>query len=110
MRRYLLLWHTPNGDNTVPAHPLTRWFRLIRPQDIVWLLLFVLLGITSEIRDGWVYSMLAALAAVQVLETKVPALATTTGRVLGLVVKFVLCFLLIGYTFGIQSRFWLLLL
>jgi signal transduction histidine kinase len=94
----------------VPANPLIRWSRLIRPQDAVWVLLFILLAITSEIRDGWVYSMLAALGAVQVLESKVPALGTTRGRVFGLIVKFALCFLLIGYTFGIDSRFWLLLL
>jgi two-component system sensor histidine kinase HydH len=91
-------------------NPLIRWTRMIRPQDAVWLLLFILLGLTSEIRDGWVYGMLAALAAVQVVESKVPAFATIRARVLGLVIKFVLCFLLIGYTFGIDSRFWLLLL
>jgi signal transduction histidine kinase len=94
----------------VPANPLIRWSRLIRPQDAVWVLLFILLAITSEIRDGWVYSMLAALGAVQVLESKVPALGTTRGRIFGLIAKFALCFLLIGYTFGIDSRFWLLLL
>jgi signal transduction histidine kinase len=94
----------------VPANPLIRWLQLIRPQDVVWVLLFILLGITSEVPDISVYTMLAALCVVQVLESKVPALATTRGRVLGLVVKFVLCFLLIGVTFGIDSRFWLLLL
>jgi two-component system, NtrC family, sensor histidine kinase HydH len=104
------LWHTPNWDIIVPANPLIRWSRMVRPQDVVWLLLFILLAVTSEIRDAWVYGMLAALAAVQVLESKVPALATIRGRVLGLIVKFALCFLLIGYTFGIDSRFWLLLL
>jgi signal transduction histidine kinase len=82
---------------------------LIRPQDAVWVLIFILLGVTSEVRDGWVYGMLAALAAVQVVESKVPALARR-GRVFGLVVKLALCFLLIGYTFGIESRFWVLLL
>ncbi len=55
--------------------------------------------------------MLAALGAVQVLETKIPALASTRGRLLGLVIKFALCYLLIGYTGGIiGSPYWPLLL
>jgi len=36
----------------VPAAPLTRWSRIVRPQDLVWILLFFLLAVTSEERDA----------------------------------------------------------
>jgi len=83
--------------------------RLIRAQDAVWLLLFLLLAMVSE-RDASIYIMLAGLAAVQVLESKIPALSATRGRVLALAIKYGLCYLLIGYTGGVASAYWLLLL
>jgi two-component system, NtrC family, sensor histidine kinase HydH len=94
----------------VPAPPLIRWARTIRPQDIVWVLLFLVLAIMSDDGDASLDSMLAALAAVQIVESKIPALASTRGRILGLVVKLAISFLLIGYTGGIESRYWLVLL
>jgi signal transduction histidine kinase len=94
----------------VPAPPLIRWARTIRPQDVVWVLLFLLLAILSDDGDLSLDSMLAALAVVQIVESKIPALASTRGRILGLVVKFAISFLLIGYTGGIASRYWLVLL
>ena len=53
---------------------------------------------------------LVALAMVQVLEPKIPALASTRGRMFWIVLKLVLGFVLIGYTGGIDSRYWLVLL
>ena len=94
----------------MPAAPLTRWSRIVRPQDLVWILLFFLLAVTSEEGDASLYAMLAALAAMQIMESRVPALSSTRGRILGLVLKFALAFLLIGYTRGIESRYWLVLL
>jgi signal transduction histidine kinase len=94
----------------VPAPPLIRWVRTIRPQDVVWVLLFLLLAILSDDGDVSLDSMLAALAAVQIAESKIPALSSTRGRILGLVFKFAISFLLIGYTGGIASRYWLVLL
>ena len=94
----------------MPARALTRWIRLIRPQDVVWLFLFLLLAIMSENGDASIYAMLAALATVQVSESKITALASTRGRVLALVVKFAVCYLLIGYTHGLDSPYWPVLL
>jgi signal transduction histidine kinase len=91
-------------------HLLTRWARLVRPQDIVWVLLFFLLAFMSEDGDASLYAMLTALAAVQIVEAKIPALASTRGRILGLVLKFAICYLLIGYTHGVESPYWLVLL
>jgi signal transduction histidine kinase len=95
-----------------PGNPVTRWIRLIRPQDVVWVILFILIGMTSEEdrRTPSLYIMIAALGAVQILETKIAAMTTTAGRIGGVAIKFVLCWLLIGYTHGVDSRYWLVLL
>jgi signal transduction histidine kinase len=92
------------------ASPLSRWFRLIRPQDLVWIPLFGALAATTQYLDAFVIVPLVALTIVQVLEPKIPALATPQARMLWIVLKLALCYLLIGFTGSIQSSFWLLLL
>src|SRR5262245_3560895 len=87
-----------------------RWLGLITPQDLVWLPLFGALAATSPILDAPVVIPLVALAIVQVLEPKLPLLETPRWRVIWIAFKLVLCYALIGYTRGIQSNFWLLLL
>src|SRR5689334_21489328 len=94
----------------MPANPLARWARTVRPQDVVWVLLFLLLGILSEDGEASLYAMLAVRAAVQVGESHIPALGSTRGRILGLLLKVAISFLLIGYTGGLDSRYWLVLL
>jgi two-component system sensor histidine kinase HydH len=90
-------------------HPLSRWIRLIRPQDAVWLLLFGVLAGTSQFGDAFEIVPLVALAAVQVLEPKIPALASARGQILWIVLKLLLGYLLIGFSNGIDSRYWLVL-
>src|SRR5215510_2606214 len=105
------LWHTPDRDiSPLSPRPLGRWLRLIRPQDIVWIPLFCALAATSQVLDAPVIIPLVALAIVQILEPKIPALQSTRGRVLWIVLKLLLCYLLIGFTDGIASTFWPLLL
>jgi signal transduction histidine kinase len=96
----------------VPTHRLLRWIRLIRPQDIVWLLLFAALvaALPPEYMDFFGVGPLAALGLVEVLESKIPALATNRGRVSWIILKMVLGFVLVGYTGGIRSNYWLVLL
>jgi signal transduction histidine kinase len=53
---------------------------------------------------------LAALGLLQLLEPKVPALASRRGRIGCIVLKLVLGYLVIGYTGAIESHFWLVLL
>ncbi|MBS1858905.1 MAG: hypothetical protein JST11_26270 [Acidobacteria bacterium] len=89
---------------------LTRWLRLIRPQDLVWIPLFAALAVTSSVRDAPVILPLIALAIVQVLEPKVPVLSSRHGRVWWIVLKLGLCYILIGFTGSISSNFWLLLM
>ena len=96
----------------MPNHPLLRWIRLVRPQDIVWLLLFAALVATLPVEyfDAFSVAPLVTLGLVQVLEPKIPALASTRGRVFWIILKLVLGFVLIGYTNGIRSNYWLVLL
>ena len=59
---------------------------------------------TSQYLDAYVIVPLIALTVVQVLEPKIPALATTEGRMLWILLKLALCYLLIGFTGAIQIR------
>jgi signal transduction histidine kinase len=94
----------------VPARPLLRYFRLIRPQDYVWLLLFAVLAVVNAEGDVSKIGLFAALAVAQVLEPKIPAHPSTRSRIFWVVLKLLLGYLLIGYTGGIESHFWLVLL
>jgi two-component system, NtrC family, sensor histidine kinase HydH len=94
----------------VPSHWFSPWRRLVRAQDAVWLLLFAALAATSPVGDAPELIPLILLAAVQVLEPKIPALGSRRGRVLWVTLKLALAYMLIGYTGGIQSRYWLVLL
>src|ERR1035441_8595094 len=100
----------PTGISRVAESTFYRWFRMIRPQDFVWLLLFLTLAATSEFLDPLAMVPLAALGLVQLLEPKIPVLATRRGRIGCIVLKLVLGYLVIGYTGAIESHFWLLLL
>jgi len=94
--------------------------RLIRPQDIVWFLVFAVLVVTaqrypyapSESPGGDPYEIvpLVALGAAQVLEPKVPAVATRRSRTFWIVLKVVLGFVLVGYTGATESTYWPVLL
>jgi len=94
----------------VPESPLRRWLRLVRLHDFVWIPLFIALAVSSEILDVFVVAPLVALGLVQVLEQKVPALNSTKNLVAWILLKMALVYLLIAYTGGIESNFWLLLL
>jgi two-component system sensor histidine kinase HydH len=84
---------------------LSRWLRLVKPEDLVWLLLFAVLGYTTEHHDVYEIAPLVALALVQVLEPKIPALASTRRRIFWVILKLVLAWLFIGLT-GYTDRYW----
>ena len=83
------------------------WRHYIRPQDFVWLLLFSALAAfspeRSPDRQPVVIGLLVALALVQVLERRMLPL-------LSVLLKLALCYLLIGYSGGVASSFYLILL
>jgi signal transduction histidine kinase len=81
----------------------TAWRRFVRPQDFVWLLLFTALAVFSPERSTIVIALLGALGIVQVLEPRIGPLASV-------ILKLVLCYVLIGYSGGVTSSFYLILL
>jgi signal transduction histidine kinase len=87
-----------------------RLTRFVRPQDIVWILLFaVLIGLGPE-RSAGPITLLILLGLFQVLEPKIAFFATPAGSATSFAVKLALCYLLIGWTDGVASSyFWVLL-
>lgn len=83
----------------------------IRPQDIVWLLLFSGMAVLTPHRDVYEIAPLVALCALQILEPKLEFVGTTRGKVVWIILKLLFCYVLIGFTFGVSSGYyWLLLL
>ncbi len=81
----------------------TDWRRYVRPQDFVWLLLFSALATFSPERSPVVIGLLVALGVVQVLETRIDARVSV-------ILKLALCYFLIGFSGGVSSSFYLILL
>jgi two-component system sensor histidine kinase HydH len=79
------------------------WRRYARPQDFVWLLLFSALAAFSPERSPAVIALLAALGVVQVLEPRL-------GSIPAILLQLALCYLLLGYSHGVSSSFYLILL
>jgi signal transduction histidine kinase len=82
---------------------------LVRPQDFVWIPLFVALAASTPVLDVFVVVPLIALFLVQVVEPKIPLLGSGWRLVGWVVLKLAVVYVLIAYTGGIESSFWLLL-
>jgi len=85
-------------------------FQWIRPVDGVWLLLFATLHWLSPLRNPAERMFLIALALFQVIQPRVPALNRTSGNLASIGIKLLLGYMLIGYTGGITSSHYLILL
>ena len=105
-----LMWHNPDWISPVASSPPPRRTGLVRAQDFVWILLFAALGYTTRDRDIYTWAPLALLAIAQLLEPRISMLATRHGRISWIVLKLFLGFVFIGYTDGIRSRYWLVML
>ena len=87
-----------------------RVWRHIRLQDIGWVLLFTALALFGPHRDLPTILLLSGLGAFQLLEPRL-RLSSIKGSIASFAVKLVLCYLLIGWTDGISSRYyWVLFL
>lgn len=84
--------------------------RLVRPQDFVWLFLFSTLAYVSGDRHPLEIPILVALAALQVLEPKVPYFSTSHGKLVSIFLKLAISYVLIGITGGLTSSYYLILL
>jgi two-component system sensor histidine kinase HydH len=85
-----------------------RIFRIVQPQDVVWVLLFAGLVIFGPDRNPFTVTFLCALGLLQALEPKLP-LSSVGGVILSYTIKLILCCLLIGQTDGIQSSYYAVL-
>ncbi|HSR07016.1 MAG TPA: ATP-binding protein [Bryobacteraceae bacterium] len=79
------------------------WRRYVRPQDFVWLLFFSALAVFGPGRSPHTIAALVALGVVQVLEPRI-------GTRISVVLQLAVCYLLIGFTYGVSSSFYLVLL
>jgi len=85
-----------------------RIFRVVQPQDVVWVLLFAGLVIFGPDRNSFSVTFLCALGLFQILEPKLP-LTSVNGVILSYTIKLILCCLLIGQTDGISSSYYFVL-
>jgi two-component system, NtrC family, sensor histidine kinase HydH len=88
-----------------------RLWRFVRPQDLVWILLFAILAIYKPEIGVTTTVILLALGIFQVVEPKIPFFSSTPGSVVSFLVKLILWYVLMGWTDGISSNYyWLVLL
>ena len=81
----------------------SEWRRYLRPQDLVWILLFAALAAFSPEPGPIEPTLLIALGIVQVLEPRIGAIAT-------ILIELGLCYALIGFGGGVSSSFYPVLL
>ncbi len=82
------------------------WMKVLRPQDILLVVLFAGLAAASPTRDADEIFLLVALAAVQIAGPKIPALGTTRGKVLWIVLELLLAYVLIGHSGRVREHGW----
>jgi signal transduction histidine kinase len=84
--------------------------RFVRPQDVVLLVLFAAMAAVSPTLDASEITLLSVLALLQIAGPKVPFLVTRSGKVLWIILQLVFAYLLIGYTGGLNSHYYLILI
>jgi two-component system sensor histidine kinase HydH len=82
----------------------------ITAQDAVLIFLFSAIATLSPTRDVWEIGMIATLAALQFAESRLPWVETLPGKVTWILLKLSVAYLLIGYTGGVASSYYLMLL
>jgi two-component system sensor histidine kinase HydH len=84
--------------------------RSLRPQDTVLVLLLAAVAALSPTHDRWEIGMIALLGLLQIAESKIPWVETIPGKVTWILLQIAIGYLLIGYTGGIVSSYYLFLL
>jgi len=89
----------------------TRFWQIVRPQDIVWIALFAVLAIWGPDLAPEAIVVLIGLGLMQIIEPKIPFLGSRRGSIISFLIKLALWYILMGWTDGIQSPYyWLMLL
>ena len=84
--------------------------RFIRARDLLWIVLFSALALFGPDRTPTMSALLFGLAIFQVAESKIPWFLTQTGGAVSFLIKLALCYLLIGWTDGVASSYYWILL
>jgi two-component system sensor histidine kinase HydH len=80
-------------------------------RDAVWVVLFLALHFSSRIQNDAEAEVLAAFALFEILEPRIAFFVEgARGKIVGVVVRLLLSYLLIGVTGGINSSYYLILL
>jgi two-component system, NtrC family, sensor histidine kinase HydH len=97
------------------------WMNIIRPSDFVWLVVFGTLVFTAVkypyvspdglfVAGPYEYVPLIVLGVAQILETKVPSVPSKLGYTFWIVLKIIVGYVLMGWTGGLYSRYFPVLL
>jgi signal transduction histidine kinase len=84
--------------------------RWIRAQDLVWLLLFSALALVSSRPSPQEIAVLLCLGLFQTFERRISFFSSQRGMALSALAKLALCYLLLGWTGGISSTYYVILL
>ncbi len=84
--------------------------RQLRLQDFLLAALFVAMAAITPDRDVSEILLILLLAALQIAESRLVPLGTARGKIIWNVAKLIAGYLLIGYTGGLQSTYYLVLL
>jgi signal transduction histidine kinase len=88
-----------------------RTWRIVRLQDVVWMLLCLFLAIYGPDRSEWTIFTLIGIGIMQVIEPKIPFLRTNLGTAISFSISLALWYILMGWSDGIESSYyWILLL
>ena len=89
----------------------SRFWQIVRPQDIVWIALFAVLAIYGPDLSPEPRVVLVGLGLMQVIEPKISFFGSRTGSIISFLIKMALWYILMGWTDGIASPYyWLMLL
>jgi two-component system sensor histidine kinase HydH len=84
--------------------------RALSLRDLAWLLLFAVLAFCQEHPDYSADIVLVCLAIFQIVEPRLHVFWTGRGQIASLLIKMVLCYLLVGFSHGINSDFYVIFL
>ena len=85
--------------------------RIVRLEDVVWMLLCVFLAVYGPDRSNWTVITLIGIGVMRVIEPRIRYLRTTLGTAVSFTISLSLWYILMGWTDGIESSYyWILLL
>jgi two-component system, NtrC family, sensor histidine kinase HydH len=88
-----------------------RFWQIVRPQDMVWIALFAGLAIWGPDLTPEATTVMIGIGLMQILDPKIPFLASRAGSIISFLIKLGLWYILMGWTDGIASPYyWLMLL